>query len=87
MPSYFREKTDLITWGDQKGTIFAEPIYPSGWLIRPTTPATMNIFDIDATKVRALSEINSPIVLRGFNGIKPRHGLIAKANEPGKPLP
>lgn len=87
IPSYFREKTDLLAWGDQKGGIVAEPIYPSGWIIRPVIPGTMDMSDIDTAKVREMSEINSPVVLRGFSGTKSREGLIAKAHEFGKPLP
>ncbi|KAI6445494.1 hypothetical protein MCOR22_004279 [Pyricularia oryzae] len=87
VPSYFCEKTDLLSWGGNKGGIVAEPIYPSGWLICPATPGAMDISDIDAAKVRALSELNSPVVLRGFSGTTSRDALVAKAHEFGKPLP
>ncbi|KAI6591061.1 hypothetical protein MCOR12_008198 [Pyricularia oryzae] len=87
VPSYFREKTDLLSWGGNKGGIVAEPIYPSGWLIHPATPGAMDMSDIDTAKVRALSELNSPVVLRGFSGTKSRDALIAKAHEFGNPLP
>ncbi|KAM4063527.1 pyoverdine/dityrosine biosynthesis protein [Hirsutella rhossiliensis] len=86
-PSYFREKSDLFSWADDKGGITCEPIYPSGWLLRPAKGhGTLTIHDVDAKKVRALSEMNSPVVMRGFFN-KPKEELfVEKSREFGEPL-
>lgn len=47
----------------------------------------MNINDVDAIKVRALSELNSPVVLRGFAQTTNRDAFVAKAEKFGKPQP
>lgn len=87
-PSYYREKTDLLTWGTEKGGIIAEPIYPSGWLIRPSGKAgSLTLNDVDAQKVRALSEINSPVILRGFIKTPNKEYFTKKAYDFGVPLP
>lgn len=46
----------------------------------------MAIEDIDAAKVRALSEINSPVVLRGFAKTTNRDLFVSKAEQFGEPL-
>ncbi|KAL6402957.1 hypothetical protein AUP68_12287 [Ilyonectria robusta] len=87
-PSYFREKSDLYSWAEEKGGIICEPIYPAGLMIRPAKgrgALTMN--DIDSKKVRALSEINSPIILRDFVKKPEKEAFIKKAYEFGEPLP
>jgi hypothetical protein len=87
-PSYYREKSPLLTWGEKKGGIIVEPIYPTGYMIRPRSgKGVMTIEDVDAIKVRALSEINSPIVLRGFGRVPDRDLFLKKTEEFGKPLP
>ncbi|WEW55604.1 hypothetical protein PRK78_001035 [Emydomyces testavorans] len=85
-PSYFREKSDLYTWSS--GPIIAAPLYPCGIMIKPAEGTDrLSIKDIDSQKVRALSEINSPVILRGFAGTRDRERFIAKASEFGTPLP
>lgn len=86
-PSYFRQRSDLFSWAEDKGGITCEPIYPSGWLLRPARGhGALTIHDVDAKKVRALSEINSPVVMRGFFQ-KPKEELfIEKSRELGEPL-
>ncbi|KAH8130836.1 Clavaminate synthase-like protein [Trichoderma asperelloides] len=85
-PSYFREKSDLYTWSS--GAITVNPLYPCGVIISPAEGANkLSMQDIDAQKVRALSEINSPVILRGFSGTKNREKYIEKASEFGTPLP
>jgi hypothetical protein len=85
-PSYFREKSDLYTWSS--GAITVNPLYPCGVIIEPTEGANkLSMQDIDAQKVRALSEINSPVILRGFSGTRNREKYIEKASEFGVPLP
>ncbi|XDG08046.1 hypothetical protein ABKA04_007661 [Annulohypoxylon sp. FPYF3050] len=87
-PSYFREKSDLLSWAIKKGGITCEPLYPAGFMIRPEIGQNgLSIHDIDAAKVRALSQINSPIVLRGFSQTKNRDFFVDKAKEFGTPLP
>lgn len=89
LPSYYREKTDLLTWGTCKGGgIVSEPLYPSGLLIRPASRAgVLSIEDVQAAKVRALAELNSPVVLRGFRGCGDREKFVDKAGELGTPMP
>lgn len=87
-PSYFREKTDLFSWGSENGGIQCTPIYPTGWLIKPTLGhGALSIKHVDAFKVRALSEINSPVVLRGFARATHRDLYLEKAHQFGEPLP
>lgn len=87
-PSYYREKSDLLSWGEAKGGITCEPIYPSGWMIRPAKgPKAMNIDDVDAKKVRSLSEINSPVIMRGFFNKPNEDVFIEKSKQFGEPLP
>lgn len=87
-PSYFRERSDLLSWGEHKGGVTCEPIYPAGVLVRPAAGANrMTIRDVDAAKVRGLSELNSPVVLRGFAETTDRDLFVAKAAELGEPLP
>ncbi|KAI2464394.1 Pyoverdine/dityrosine biosynthesis protein-domain-containing protein [Annulohypoxylon bovei var. microspora] len=87
-PSYFREKSDLLSWATEKGGVTCEPLYPAGLTIRPAAgPGALSIHDVDATKVRALSQINSPIVLRGFSQTRNRASFVEKAGEFGTPLP
>ncbi|KAM5356540.1 hypothetical protein ACJ41O_003186 [Fusarium nematophilum] len=87
-PSYFREKSPLLTWAEEKGGIVVDPIYPAGLTIRPAKgPGALTIDDIDAGKVRALSEINSPIILRGFDKKPDRERFINLSYQFGTPLP
>lgn len=87
-PSYFREKSDLLSWGEEKGGVVCQPIYPCGLIIRPAAgPGALGIHDIDAKKVRALSEVNSPVILRGFWKKANRELFVKKAEEFGQPLP
>ncbi|KDN65174.1 putative taurine catabolism dioxygenase TauD [Colletotrichum sublineola] len=84
-PSYFREKSDLLQW---KSDVTFEPMYPCGMLVRPAAGhKKLSIHDVDAGKVRALAEINSPIVMRGFSKTKNRELFVKKAEEFGTPLP
>ncbi|PHH89531.1 hypothetical protein CDD83_5838 [Cordyceps sp. RAO-2017] len=87
-PSYFREKSDLFHWADDKGGITCEPIYPCGWLLKPSRGrGALTVDDIDAKKVRALSEINSPVVMRGFCKKPKEDKFVEKSKEFGEPLP
>lgn len=87
-PSYFREKSELLSFAEAKGGIVCEPIYPAGFIIRPAAGSgKLSIHDIDAAKIRALAEINSPVVIRGFSKTTNRDLFVAKAEELGKPMP
>ncbi|KAJ4328974.1 hypothetical protein N0V84_000545 [Fusarium piperis] len=87
-PSYYREKSPLLSWADEKGGIIVEHIYPAGLAIRPANgPGSLTIDDIDTQKVRALSEINSPVILRGFVKKPDRERFINLSHQFGTPLP
>ncbi|KAI1483498.1 Pyoverdine/dityrosine biosynthesis protein-domain-containing protein [Daldinia eschscholtzii] len=85
-PSYFREKSDLMSWATDKGGIACEPLYPAGVLIRPAAGrGALSIRDVDGPKVRALAQRNSPVVLRGFSQTRNRDLFVDKAGELGEP--
>ncbi|KAH6970329.1 Pyoverdine/dityrosine biosynthesis protein-domain-containing protein [Fusarium avenaceum] len=84
-PSHFRERSDLLDCAS--APVRCEPLYPAGLLISPAAGKnTMSIHDIDASKVRGLAEINSPVVLRGFSQTTNRENFVAKSKELGVPL-
>lgn len=88
LPSYYREKSDLFSWDSANGPVTFEPIYPSGWMLKPTNgPGTLTISDIDAKKIRSLAEINSPVVMRGFFKTPKQDVFVEKAKQFGEPLP
>jgi hypothetical protein len=83
-PYFYREKTDLLDWGEHK--ITCDPIYPTGLMIRPAEgPGKVTIEDIPSAKWRALSEYNSPTVLRGFGKTRDRELFVKKAYGLGVP--
>ncbi|KAK3389571.1 putative pyoverdine/dityrosine biosynthesis protein [Podospora didyma] len=91
-PSYYREKSDLLSWGDDNNNaankIISEPLYPCGLLIRPAAgPLALSIEDVDAKRLRALSELNSPVVLRDFARTDDRELFEKTAGDLGTPLP
>ncbi|CAM1507716.1 Fc.00g045640.m01.CDS01 [Cosmosporella sp. VM-42] len=87
-PSYYREKSQLFNWAEKKGGIICEPNYPSGITIRPAGGrGCLTMEDIDSKKVRELSEINSPIILRGFVKKPRRDVFIDFSYKFGTPLP
>ena len=87
-PSFYREKSPLLSWAAHKGGVWCEPLYPAGYLIRPAeAPGSLSIEDIDAAKVRALAEHVSPIILRGFSSTTNRDLFVKKAHDFGTPLP
>lgn len=82
-PSFYREKTDLLSW---KGGINCHPLYPAGIMIRPAAGAnTMTIEDVDGPKVRALAEYNSPVILRDFSRSRDRNLFVQKSYDMGSP--
>ncbi|OAA38216.1 Pyoverdine biosynthesis [Beauveria brongniartii RCEF 3172] len=87
-PSYFREKSDLFSWAEERGGVECKPIYPSGWMITPKKgPKAVALPDIDAKKVRTLAEHNSPVIMRDFANTIKRDLYLEKAHEFGTPLP
>ncbi|KAJ4252339.1 hypothetical protein NW762_010937 [Fusarium torreyae] len=87
-PSYYREKSTLLSWAEDKGGIVVDPIYPAGLSIRPANGAgALALDDIDTQKVRALSEINSPVVLKGFVKKPNKDRFIDFSYRFGTPLP
>ncbi|KAF5309310.1 hypothetical protein D9611_014401 [Ephemerocybe angulata] len=81
-PVYFREKSNLFAWSPQ--AVF-EPLYPCGLLIRPFE-GPLSIKDVDASKLRQLAELNSPVVLRGFTQTDDEILFSQKAEEVGNPV-
>ncbi|KAI0172917.1 Pyoverdine/dityrosine biosynthesis protein-domain-containing protein [Hypoxylon sp. FL1284] len=87
-PSYFREKSKLLSWAGERGGVTCEPVYPTGLLIRPAAGRNaLSVKDIDAVKIRGLSQLNSPIVLRDFAETQKRDLFVSKVREFGGPLP
>ncbi|KAF9776901.1 hypothetical protein IL306_004846 [Fusarium sp. DS 682] len=87
-PSYYREKSPLLSWAEDKGGITVDPMYPAGLVIRPANgPGSLTIDNIDTKKARALSEINSPVVLKGFVKKPNRDRFIDLSHRFGTPLP
>lgn len=77
-----------MSWAEDKGGITCEPIYPAGLTIRPAEGrGALTMDDIDCKKVRTLSEINSPIILRDFVKRPDKEAFIKKSYEFGEPLP
>ncbi|RGP81180.1 hypothetical protein FLONG3_717 [Fusarium longipes] len=87
-PSYYREKSTLMSWANDKGGIIADPMYPSGVIIRPVNGhGSLTTDDIDTEKVRVLSELNSPVVLKGFVKKPNRDEFIQLSHRFGQPMP
>lgn len=93
-PSYYRHRSlsALVTWDEAPVT--ASPTYPCGMLLTPAPgpgagPGARrpHVDAIDAQKVRALAEHNSPVVVRGFRKTTDRARFEAKAHELGSPTP
>lgn len=88
-PSYYRarELSELVTW--DKAPITATPLYPCGMLLTATGHGSQKptVDAIDAPKVRALAEHNSPVVVRGFKKTNDRARYEAKAHDLGTPTP
>ncbi|KAK8199896.1 putative pyoverdine/dityrosine biosynthesis protein [Phyllosticta capitalensis] len=76
-PWCFREKSSLYDLPNAT----VEHLYPCGLLINAAQGAHIN--DVDIMKVRKLSEQNSPVVLRGFEGTTDRPTFMAKGQEMG----
>lgn len=65
-----------------------EPLYPFGLVITPASGAAVpSLADVDMTKLRKLSEFNSPVVIRGFQDTKNREIFVGKGSEMGTIMP
>jgi hypothetical protein len=85
-PSHFQESSDLYHWDGLE--IDIEPIYPCGIKISPRNKEQgASIGDVDMRKIRALAELNSPVLLRGFSCSSDRKTFVDKAREMGPVLP
>lgn len=83
-PYFYREKTDLLDWGEHK--ITCDFLYPTGLMIRPADgPGAFNIQDVPSAKWRSLAEHNSPVILRGIGKTRDRDLFVKKGYELGKP--
>ena len=69
-PSHFQEVSSLYQW--EGVDIEVTPIYPCGIIISPRCGMNqVSIQGVDMTKVKALAELNSPVILRGFSNSLP----------------
>lgn len=86
-PMYFRERSDLFSWNEKE--LEFEYLYPTGMIVRPQDlGSTKNaLCTVDMQKVRLLSELCSPVVLRGFTETTDRRAFTAKAYDLGTVLP
>jgi alpha-ketoglutarate-dependent taurine dioxygenase len=83
-PYYYREKSDLYDWGDLQ--VEFEHLYPTGLIIRPTA-GTPSLRDVPMKKVRELSQLQSPVVCRGFADTTEEKVFQSKAYELGEVVP
>lgn len=86
-PMYFRERSDLFSWNEKD--LDFEYLYPTGMIVRPRDlrSAKNALCTVDMQKVRQLSELCSPVVLRGFTDTGDRRAYTAKAYDLGTVLP
>ena len=83
-PSYFRESSHLFNW---RMEVDFNYLYPCGILITPRdSSAKYSLHNIYMQNVRALAEMCSPVILRGFLDTMDRHTFVAKSYDAGKPL-
>lgn len=82
-PYYFREKNELYDWAPLE--VYFEHLYPQGLIVRPKPgSAQPSLRDVDMKKVRGLSQVQSPVVLRGFADTCDRDLYSSKAYEAGE---
>lgn len=86
-PMYFRERSDLFSWNGKD--VDFEYLYPTGLIVRPRDigSAKNALCTVDMQKVRKLSELCSPVCLRGFTDTTDRRAFTAKAYDLGEVLP
>ncbi|KAF2201234.1 Clavaminate synthase-like protein [Delitschia confertaspora ATCC 74209] len=86
-PYYWRERSDLYDFGHLK--VEFEHLYPCGLIIRPAAGASKSVSfrEVDVWKIRKLAEMQSPVVLRGFEETTDRDLFISRAYELGDVQP
>lgn len=86
-PYFWRERSPLYDFGDLK--VEFEHLYPCGLIIRPAPGASTapSFREVDVKKIRTLSEMQSPVVLRGFTETTDRDLFISRAYELGEVQP
>ncbi|PRP82496.1 putative pyoverdine/dityrosine biosynthesis protein [Planoprotostelium fungivorum] len=80
-PSHFQEKSVLYQW--ETPAIFNHQ-YPCGIIVHPAPYTTPSFKDVDMDKLRRLSQLNSPVILRGFSNTKDRQMFTDKAHQMGE---
>lgn len=83
-PYFYRPKSDLFDWAKDGLNVTFDHQYPTGVIIRSADAASMT--RIPMQKVRNLSNVFSPIVLRGFSNTTEEETFISKAHELGELL-
>ncbi|KAJ5349444.1 hypothetical protein N7541_007171 [Penicillium brevicompactum] len=90
-PYFFREKSSLFDWTENRLSVKFEHLYPCGLIIRPADIDNVNappsIRALPMHKVRQLSNGMSPVVLRGFSETLVEEFYVEKASELGTILP
>ncbi|KAJ5177212.1 uncharacterized protein N7482_003089 [Penicillium canariense] len=90
-PYFFREKSPIFNWSEDGLSVKFEHLYPCGVIIQPADIDNLNprpaIRDIPMHKVRKISNIMSPVVLRGFAETLDEDLYIKAGSELGNILP
>ncbi|KAF2805280.1 Clavaminate synthase-like protein [Mytilinidion resinicola] len=89
-PYYYREKSPLYDLGATTLKVEFEYLYPCGLIIHgiPDAAGVKPSFrDVDAGKLRALAQLQSLVVLRGFAETTNREIFISRAHELGEVQP
>jgi hypothetical protein len=82
-PYFFREKNELYNWAPLE--VEFEHLYPQGLVVRPKLGSTQpSLRDVNMQKVRGLSQVQSPVILRGFADTCDREIYSSKAHEAGE---
>jgi alpha-ketoglutarate-dependent taurine dioxygenase len=84
-PYYYREKSDLYHWGERV-PVKLENLYPTSLIVRPAA-AAISLRDMPMLKVRALAQLQSPVVCRGFTDATDEALFQHKAHELGTVVP
>lgn len=79
-PYCFREKSELFDFGS--ANVEFEHLYPCGLIVH--AHGNPSLRDVDVKKLRALAELQSPVVLRGFSETTDRELFTSRAYELGE---
>ncbi|KAJ5688866.1 Pyoverdine biosynthesis [Penicillium macrosclerotiorum] len=90
-PYFFREKSEIFDWAENGLAVKFEHLYPCGVIIRPADIDHVNpppsISAIPMHKVRKISNIMSPVVLRGFTETLKEDLYVEAGSQLGAILP